>query len=70
MKIQNILIKFNYSQLINLNLIIAIYIILETLLYVWFFILICLTNKSMIDGMDKVNKIKLYKKKIKFLIQI
>ena len=61
MNIPNILIKFNYSQLINLNLIIAIYIILEILLCVWFFILICLTNKSMIDGMDKIAKIKLEK---------
>ena len=58
MIIPNLLSKFNTSQIKNINICILIYFIIVIILCFMYFIFLHFTNKSMIDGMDKVSKIK------------
>ena len=59
--IPNILSKFNISQINILNYIILFFAIAICNLCILYFFLFYFTNKSMIDGMDKVSRIKLEK---------
>ena len=58
MIIPSILMKFNTSQIKNINICILIYLIIMIILCFLYFIFLHFTNKSMIDGMEKVSKIK------------
>ena len=57
--IPEILSKFNFSQIKKIDITIMIYLIIMVIFCCLYFILFHFTNKSMIDGMDKVSKIKL-----------
>ena len=61
MKIPNILKGFNINQIKSIFLLIWIYSILIIILCIINFVLFHYTNKSIIDGMEKVSKIKLEK---------
>ena len=53
--------KFNVYQIRTINFVVIFYLITMLAFCILYFILFHLTNKSMIDGMDKVSKIKLEK---------
>ena len=59
--IPNILKNFNSSKIANIIGLVCIYGAIIIILYFFYSFLIHLTNKSMIDGMEKVTKIKIDK---------
>jgi len=59
--IPNILKNFNSSKIANIIVLVCVYGSIIIILYFFYSFLIHLTNKSMIDGMEKVTKIKLDK---------
>ena len=58
MKIPTILSNYNSSQIKNIRIILFIYLSLIVVLCIIFLLFFYITNKSIIDGMDKVSKIK------------